>query len=174
MVEPWFLGCDNQEADILNEWLDGKGAITLNGRKLADFWKGPLYWNRDQELEDAQKELNVVVELQYLKYLKLFAAEEALKEEHVHWLSRIDDGHQPRWWYEMSRIEFWRKEIVVFDMWMLRRAAFFVGSWHSTLTRNVCHWRGFEAMYNSTNCYLHHKWKNTTKDSPWFHLDALD
>ena len=77
----------------------------------------------------------------------------------------------------MSKIEFWRKEIVVLDMWMLTQAQFFLGSWHSTLTRNVCHWRGFDNMWNSTNCYLAHKWRKTGDEdgvkADWFDLEAL-
>mmetsp|Transcript_48450 Transcript_48450/g.77534 ORF Transcript_48450/g.77534 Transcript_48450/m.77534 type:complete len:154 (-) Transcript_48450:93-554(-) len=140
------------------------------------------------EMEVEQKKLNVIVELQYIKYLKLFAPEEQLKREHAVWSKQVaENKHEPRWWYDMSKIEFWRKEIVVFDMWMLRRSQFFVGSWHSTLTRNVCHWRGFENMYNSTNCYLHHKWRATNRnneekpadlaaviDYDWFDINAVD
>eukprot|EP01084_Bolivina_argentea_P203319 347285_1 len=100
-------------------------------------------------------------------------------------MQQLTDQHQQRWYYDISKIEMWRKEIVVFDMWMLKQSQFFVGSWHSTLTRNVCHWRGYKNMYNSTNCYLTHKWRamyETQHKVPidgdwgynWFDIDAVD
>ena len=184
-LERWFLGCDNQEPEALKEFIEKYGAITLNGKQLADYWIGPSWWNMHGQMEEAQKELNVIVEKQYLKYLKLFTDAEEIKREHGEWDKIKNDGHKPRWWYEMSKIEFWRKEIVVFDMWMLRQSQFFVGSWHSTLTRNVCHWRGFEQMYNATNCYLVHKWRAMHEDEykppidgeyayNWFNIDAIE
>lgn len=185
-IERWFLACDGQEPEILNEFIDNYGAITLNGKILADFWNGPLYWNKPKQMEDEQKSYNKIIETQYLKYLKLFKNEKILNDEEKKWNDLLSDKHKPRWWYDMSKIEFWRKEIVVFDMWMLKRSQFFIGSWHSTLTRNVCHWRGYKNMYNSTNCYLSHKWRaihdKNHKPPPidseyaynWYDLDVID
>eukprot|EP01083_Nonionella_stella_P027620 76086_1 len=184
-IERWFLACDNQEPEELKDLIEKYGAITLNGEVLADFWNGPLYWNMAGAMEKEQRTHGPIVEKQYIKYLKLFASREDVERERDSWVEMSKDNHKVRWWYDMSRIEFWRKEIVVFDMWMLRRSQFFVGSWHSTLTRNVCHWRGYENMYNSTNCYLVHKWRAMHEaqhkppidsDYPfnWFDLDAVE
>ena len=177
--EPWFLACDNQEKEILLELINKYGAFTLNGKSLSDFWNGPLYWNKANLMEIEQRSFTKLIEKQYLKYLKIFTNFEELKKEKNEWLKIINDKHKSRWWYDMSKIEFWRKETVVFDMWMLKNSKFFIGSWHSTLTRNVCHWRGFENMYNSTNCYLSHKWRkttntNTNNNNDWFDIDVID
>merc|ERR1712087_580466 len=84
-MEPWFLACDGQEPEVLEAFIAEQGAITQNGRKLPDFWNGPLFWNRAQEMEDAQKHYAWTAERQYIKYLKLFADEEALERGHSAW-----------------------------------------------------------------------------------------
>ena len=86
-VERWFLACDGQEPEVLETFISEKGAITQNGRKLHDYWNGPLFWNRAQEMEDAQKGYAWAAERQYIKYLKLFGDEAALKREHEAWVS---------------------------------------------------------------------------------------
>ena len=187
-IEPWFLACDNQEPEKLKDFLNKYGAITLNGKLLADFWNGKLYWNKAKNMEIEHIKNAKIVEIQYLKYLKIYFNDDILlKKEYNLWIKRLKtNNHQPRWWYEMSEIEYWRKEIVIFDMWMLKESKFFIGSWHSTLTRNVCHWRGYKNMFNSTNCYLVHKWRSLHDENykppnsndpysyNWFDINTLD
>merc|ERR1712228_106674 len=68
------------------------------------------------------------------------------------------------------------KEEVLFDMWALKHADFLVGSWMSTLTRNVCHWKGKDGMYNGNMCFLKEKWEDTVsgKNDQWFTTDGLN
>merc|ERR1712216_653944 len=51
----------------------------------------------------------------------------------------VEEGCFPDW-------IIMQKEAVVFDMWTLVRAEYFVGSWYSTFTQNVCRWRGRRAI----------------------------
>jgi len=50
-------------------------------------------------------------------------------------------------------------EWALIDMWTLYQVDFFVGSWASTFTENLCKWRGYERRHNSTLCYLEQRWK---------------
>lgn len=50
-------------------------------------------------------------------------------------------------------------ERALVDMLILSKMPYFVGSWASTFTLNVCKWRGFERRHKSTLCYLEERWK---------------
>ncbi|ETO28534.1 hypothetical protein RFI_08601 [Reticulomyxa filosa] len=68
-------------------------------------------------------------------------------------------------------------EETIFDMWALFFSEFLVGSWMSTLTRTVCHWKGFEdGMYAGNQCWLQWKWRDTVshKNNKWFTLANLN
>lgn len=175
--ERFWLACDNQEPEILEILMNTYGAITVGGKRLSNYWFGRTYWNKDKLMADWNERSGHTVELQYLLYLKLFVDARVLKAEHNMWVKRMSNKHEPRWWYSMSEIEFWRREVVIFDMWMLAQSQFFIGSWHSTLTRTVCHWRGYERMFEASNCYLKHKWAYTNehKEIPvWFDINQVN
>ena len=75
----------------------------------------------------------------------------------------------------ISDLDAYGVESAIFDMWALSKSRFFVGSWHSTLTRTVCHWRGYDRMYTGTNCYLTYKWKKVleTGNVSWLDIGQL-
>eukprot|EP01084_Bolivina_argentea_P294587 506923_1 len=69
------------------------------------------------------------------------------------------------------------KEEILFDMWALYFADFLAGTWMSTLTRTVCHWKGFDySLYNGNQCFLKWKWEDTVngKNNNWYTLDNLN
>ena len=68
------------------------------------------------------------------------------------------------------------KEEILWDMWMLYYADFLAGTWMSTLTRTVCHWKGFEkSMYTGNQCFLKWKWQETVNgNSDWFTVEGLN
>ncbi|ETO01545.1 hypothetical protein RFI_35894 [Reticulomyxa filosa] len=76
-----------------------------------------------------------------------------------------------------DRHELMSKEETIFDMWALYYSEFLVGSWMSTLTRTVCHWKGFEeSIYVGNQCWLKWKWDDTVahKNNNWFTLEDLN
>lgn len=50
-------------------------------------------------------------------------------------------------------------EFALVDMWILRSVSYFVGSWASTFTQNLCKWRGVERRHNSTLCSVERRWR---------------
>jgi len=69
------------------------------------------------------------------------------------------------------------KEEILFDMWALYYSEFLAGTWMSTLTRTICHWKGFEeSLYNGNQCFLQWKWQDTVdgKNTDWYTLDGLN
>lgn len=79
--------------------------------------------------------------------------------------------------YCPKQLELQSKEEILFDMWALYYSEFIVGTWASTLTRTVCHWKGFDnSIYNGNQCWLYWKWKETAngKKNDWFTFDGLN
>lgn len=69
------------------------------------------------------------------------------------------------------------KEEILFDMWGLYYSEFLAGTWMSTLTRTICHWKGFEeSMYTGNQCFLQWKWQDTVdgKKTDWYTLDDVN
>eukprot|EP01083_Nonionella_stella_P195438 719949_1 len=69
------------------------------------------------------------------------------------------------------------KEQILFDMWALYYADFLAGTWMSTLTRTVCHWKGFkQSMYSGNQCFLKWKWQDTVDaiSTDWYTLNGLN
>ena len=69
------------------------------------------------------------------------------------------------------------KEEILFDMWALFYSDFLAGTWMSTLTRTICHWKGFEeSMYTGNQCFLKWKWQETidNNDNSWYTLKGLN
>ena len=91
-----------------------------------------------------------------------------------------DSGYD--WVYITSPFLMRKRELVVFDMWMLMYADFMMGSWHSTLTRTLCHWRGFDRIYDGSHCWLRLKWERSSnqfqpkseQNYDWFNLSVVD
>ena len=112
---------------------------------------------------------------QFDKYIVMFGNDDALgliKDKSGKAIKNADN--QDHWWYDTSEVNFWKQECVIFDMWMLTKSKFFIGTWHSTLTRTVCHWRGWDRMYQGSHCFLQHKWnRENDKFTDWFDVKKL-
>ena len=193
--EPFWLATDNQEPEKLQLFLD-KGGITLNGKTLAKIYnkdhKQYFYWSRADSIAKSHNIYGNIVEIQYYMYLKLFvkhnkvygtSSDNFFKKRITQFNSLYNKENKNDWnrmfWYKTSGHNYWEKESIIFDMWMITKSQFFIGSWFSTATRTMCHWRGFNNIYNSTNCYIKRKWELISQNNgnnqyiTWFDLDKL-
>jgi len=69
------------------------------------------------------------------------------------------------------------KEEILYDMWALYYADWLAGTWMSTLTRTICHWKGFRnSLYNGNQCFLKWKWEETVDgtNDDWYTLDGVN
>ncbi|ETO33720.1 hypothetical protein RFI_03381 [Reticulomyxa filosa] len=180
-IEPFFLATDGQEPEILQQWLQYHGAITSHGGvEDARRQKGRPSWSQSTRLYKIYNEQGRQCDVTYTYYLQMVAngsishnwnRPDVIKQQYKRDLttgSKFADYIQ--------EVDAYWTELAIFDMWMLRHAQFFIGSWHSTLTRTVCHWRGFQQMFEGSNCYLNHKWKLTDTNASyqsWFDLNAV-
>lgn len=59
-----------------------------------------------------------------------------------------------------SAQDFMMLEEILVDMWTLTKATYFIGSWYSTLTQNVCRWRKGNNISDSSStlCGLKSRW----------------
>lgn len=124
-----------------------------------------------QQSNDFHKQWSLVDALQWLN--RSYGYEE--------WLADCQLQFRPFCATEGQMLE---KEAVLFDMWVLYYADFFVGTWMSTLSNTACKWRGNDLSMNLSNqCALSEKWattaqslrddKSLTLKNMWFSLENL-
>ena len=199
-AEPLWLASDMQEPELMSKWINKFGAITLNGKLLPTLYNKNnneyFYWSKADKLSQIHNKFGEIVEIQYYKYLKLYIKHYKEKKNEIKYKNFVnkrieqfdkfynkDNKHDwnRMFWYKTSGHNFWEKESIIFDMWMVTNSKFFIGSWFSTCTRTICHWRGFNRIYNSSNCYIKHKWELLNKKSGkikdenlWFDISVID
>lgn len=163
--ERFWIASDMDESEyILNKWILGENGITLAGEKqLSNFWLTKKYWNKPKFLNENHKILAKMAEKQYIEYIFYYSNNFGRSSVYI---TKKNADNQAHWWYETSEVNHWKQECVIFDMWMLTQAEYFIGTWHSTLTRTVCHWRGWDRMHNGSHCFLLHKWTRMNAKSP--------
>ena len=180
-VEKFFLATDGQEPEILKDWIQNHGAITSNDNLVVEarHHRQRPKWSRAQELADIYNEKGKRCMESFNQYLQEIADDKAANKNHesIWHKGRKTEDRFTKFAHWISNLDAYKTELAVFDMWMLRQSHFFIGSWHSTLTRTVCHWRGFEHMKRGSNCYLGYKWTKTRKQqddyTDWFDLNAV-
>ena len=167
--EPWFLVSDWIEwREVELRWIRKYKAITIYGHEIPKMNQLPnlehIQWSKNRQFAESVENSKHIVVSNYLKYL-MYLNFTNIVEKDRKW---IDES-----WIHQNEVIYWNTEHILFNMWMLSKADFFVSSWFSTVTQTICHWRGKRLMYKSTNCYLNQKWAET-KEELWFDIDAID
>eukprot|EP01083_Nonionella_stella_P095449 268006_1 len=165
--ERWFLASDWEEAqEVEKQWVDRFNAVTIVDHGVLSTYDvvlpslSVIDWSQSHAFgaNDVYDKVREMVQRKYLKYLEA---------------NGIKDGAMIlEDWSKASEIEYWRKEQVLFNMWMLAKSDFFISSWFSTVTVTICRWRGKENRYKSSTCYLRDKWREA-HEPPWFDIDAI-
>ena len=167
--EKWYLASDWIEAqDVENRWIDKYNAFTVCDNKVPNknelpSRKSSNLWSKNNKFIDSMKNVQWIISTNYLKYLEMNSIS----------LNKKNKGWVFEHWQDKMELMYWKKERMLFNMWMLSKSDFFISSWFSTVTHTICRWRGKELMYKSTTCYLEDKW-NSTRGKLWFDIHAID